>query len=68
MILEYKLFLNEVDIIIYLFSLSVKIITNYQSELFAPTEISIISLNLTITETFKISIRIKGLWICPLVN
>ena len=50
MILEYKLCSNDLDIIIYQYSLSVKIITNYQNELSAPTVISIKSLNQIISE------------------
>ena len=41
---------------------------NFQNELFVLMEISITSSNETISETFKISIKMKLQWIRPLTN
>ena len=54
-----KQYLNDLVIKTYLFSLSVKIITNYRNELSELMEISIIFSNITFSGMFKISIKTK---------
>ena len=68
MIPEYKQYLNALDAITYLFSKSVKTITNYQTELSELMEISITSSHPIILEIFKISTETKPVWIRHLLN
>ena len=62
--IKYRRCLREGVIIIYLYSLSAKITMNFQKEQFELKVISVTYSNQTISEMFKISIKIKLPWIC----
>ena len=62
MIRGYKQCLNDLDILLFLSLYSVKITASCQNELLELIEKVTTSLNLTVSEMFKIFIKIKRAW------